>query len=78
MKMIIIQWITHTMQNNRTLMQQVTMFLMFQFINKHCFPSMRKIDMVILAYSLNLSSDLMKVFVQLIFGQKKILQYYGK
>ena len=41
------------------------------FIHKHCFPSMRKIDMEILVYSLHQSSDLMKVFVQLIFGQKK-------
>ena len=46
--------------------------LMFQFIHKHCFPSMRRIDMVILIYSLHLSLDLMKVFVQLIFGQKQI------
>ena len=60
------------MQKKKTLMQQTIMFLTFQFIHKHCFPSMRKIDMVILIYSLHLSLDLMKVFVQLIFGQKQI------
>ena len=35
---------THTIQKKRTLMQQIIMFLMFQFIHKHCFPSMRKIE----------------------------------
>ena len=37
-----------------------------------CFPNMRKIDMEFLVYSLHQSSNLMKVSVQLIFGQKKI------
>ena len=36
------------------------------------FPSMRRIDMGILIYSLHLSLDIMKVFMQLIFGQKQI------
>ena len=48
MKMRIIQWITHIMQRKKTLMQLTTMFLMYQFIHKHCFPSMREIDMGIL------------------------------
>ena len=65
--------VDYTYNNNkRTLMQQTIMFLMFQFIHKHCFSSMRKIDMVILIYSLHLSLDFMKVFVQLISGQKQI------
>ena len=48
------------------------MFLMLQYIHKHCFPSMRTIDMVTLVCLLHLSLDLMRVFVQLIFGQKEI------
>ena len=60
------------------LMQQIIMFLMFQFIHKHCFPNMRKIDMVILLYSLHLSLDLMKVYVQLICGQKQIPATFWK
>ena len=60
------------MQSKKTSMQQIIMYQMFQFIHKHCFPNMRKIDMGILVYSLHQSSDLMKVSVQLIFGQKKI------
>ena len=34
-------------------MQQTIIFLMFQFIHKHCFPNMRKIDMGTLVYSLH-------------------------
>ena len=56
----------------KTLMQQIIMFLMYQFIHKHCFPNMRRIDMVILIYLLHLFSNLMRVFAQPISGQKQI------
>ena len=38
-----VDYIYNTKQEN--FMQQTIMFLMFQFIHKHCFPNMRKIDM---------------------------------
>ena len=56
----------------KTLMQQIKMGLMYQFSHRHCFLNTRKIDMVILLYSPHQSSNLMKVYVPLIGGQRKI------
>ena len=72
-EMIIIQWITYMMQNKKTLMQQITMFLMFQSIHKHCSPSMRKIDYGNLSlFTTSIFRPHEKYFVQLICGQKKL------
>ena len=60
------------MQNKKALMQQIVMCLMFQFTHKLCFLNKRKIVMGILVYSLHQSLNLMKVSVQLTYGQKKI------
>ena len=53
-------------------MQQIIMCPMFQYTHKDCFPNMRKIDMGILVYSPHQSLNLMKLSVQLTYGQKKI------
>ena len=45
---------------------------MYQFIHKHCFLSMRKIDMVTLLYLPHQSTNLVKVYVPHIYGQRKI------
>ena len=41
-------------------MLQIIMYLMYQYIHRHCFPSMRKTDMGILACLQHHSSNIMK------------------
>ena len=47
-------------------------------IHKHCFPNMRKIDMVTLLYLPHQFLNLMKVYVPLICDRGKPMQNHGK
>ena len=60
-------------KRRKTLMLQITMYLMYQYIHSSCFPTLWKIDMEICLYSQHHTSNLMKVSVQLISGQKIII-----
>ena len=62
-----------TMQRKKTLMLQITMYLMYQYIHSSCFQTLWKIDMGIYLCSQHHISNLMKVSVQLISGQKIII-----
>ena len=57
----------------KTLMLQIIMYLMYQYIHSSCFQTLWKIDMEICLYSQCHTSNLMKVSVQLISGQKTII-----
>ena len=54
----------------KTLMQQIIMCLMYQYIHNSCSQTLWKIDMEICLYSQHHTSNLMRVYVQLISGQK--------
>ena len=62
-----------TMQRRKTLMLQITMYLMYQYIQSSCFQNLWKIDMEICLYSQCHTSNLMKISVQLISGHKIII-----
>ena len=55
-----------SMQRKKTLMQQIIMCLMYQYIHNSCSQILWKIDMAICHYSLHHTSNLMRVYVQLI------------
>ena len=67
------QLIKTTMQRKKTLMLQITMHLMYQYIHSSCFQTLWKIDMGIYLCLQHHISNLMKVSVQLISGQKIIV-----
>ena len=62
-----------TMQRRKTLMLQITMYLMYQYIHSTCFQNLWKIDMEICLHSQCHTSNLMKVSVQPMSGQKIII-----
>ena len=62
-----------TMQRRKTLMLQIIMYLMYQYIHSSCFQTLWKIDMEICLYSQCHTSNLMKVSVELISGQRIII-----
>ena len=59
-----------SMQRKKTLMQQIIMCLMYQYIHNSCSQTLWKIGMEICLYSQHHTSNLMKVSVQLISGQR--------
>ena len=62
-----------SMQRKKTLMQQIIMYLMYQYIHNSCSQTLWKIDMEICLYSQHHTSNLMRVYVQLISGQRIII-----
>ena len=62
-----------SMQRKKILMLQIIMCLMYQYIHNSCSQTLWKIDMEICLYSQHHTSNLMRVYVQLISGQKIII-----
>ena len=61
------------MQRKKTLMLQIIMYLMYQYIQNSCSQTLWKIDMEICLCSQHHTSNLMRVYVQLISGQRIII-----
>ena len=62
-----------SMQRKKILMLQIIMCLMYQYIHNSCSQTLWKIDMEIYLCSQHHTSNLIRVYVQLIFGQRIII-----